>query len=52
MFNYQETRVKITNTRLKKLESAAKCQTGTISRTNKKNVQDGELPHELFLTIR
>ena len=42
-------RVKLKNTQLKKLKSAAKNITGTISRTNKKNVQDEEFSHELFL---
>ena len=45
-------KVKLTNTQLKKLKSAAKNQTGTISRLNKKNVEAEELPRELFLTTR
>ena len=52
MANYQEVRVTLTNTQLNKLKSAAKNKTGTILRLNKKNVQDEELPHELFLTTR
>ena len=44
MTNYQEARVKLTNTQLNKLKSAVKNKTGTIFRMNK------ELPHELFLT--
>ena len=52
MSNYQEARVKITNTQLSKLKSAAKPKTGTILRFNKKNFEDKELPHELFLTTR
>ena len=54
MPNYQETRVKLTNTQLNKLKSAAKKKkkTGTILRINKKNIQDKEMPHELFLTTR
>ena len=52
MVNYQEARVKLTNTQLTKLKSAAKNKTGTILRINKKNFQDEELPHELFLTTR
>ena len=52
MANYQEARVKLTNTQLNNLESAAKSKTGTILQINKKNFQDEELPHELFLTGR
>ena len=54
MPSYQETRVKLTNTQLNKLKSAAKKKkkTGTILRINKKNIQDKEMPHELFLTTR
>ena len=49
MANYQEVRVKLTNTRLNKLESAAKNMTGIIL---KKIFGGEELPHELFLTTR
>ena len=52
MANYQETRVKLTNTRLNKLKSTAKNKTGTILRLNKEPFEDDELPHELFLTTR
>ena len=52
MANYQEARVQLTNTQLNKLKSAAKSNTGTILRLNKKNFEDEELSHELFLTIR
>ena len=52
MANYKEARVKLTNTQLNKLESAAKNKTGTTSRITKKNFQDEELPYELFLTTR
>ena len=52
MVNYQEARVKQTNTKLSKLNSAAKHITRTILRLNKKNFEDEELPHELFLTTR
>ena len=52
MANYQEARVKLTNTQLNKLKSAAKNKTGTILRLNKKNFEDKGLPHELFLTTR
>ena len=52
MANYQEARVKLTNTQLNKLTSAAKNKTVTILRLNKKNFEDKEFPHELFLTTR
>ena len=52
MTNYQEARVKLTNTQLNKLKAAGKNKTGTISRLNKKNIEDEEFPHELFLTTR
>ena len=52
MANYQEARVKLTNTKLNKLKSAAKNNAGTILRLTKKSFEDEELPHELFLTTR
>ena len=52
MANDQEVRVKLTNTQLIKLKSAAKTKTGTILRINKKNCEDEELRHELFLATR
>ena len=50
MANYQEARVKLTNTQWNKLKSAAKNKTRTIITLDKKNFEDEELPHELFLT--
>ena len=50
MTNYQE--VKLRNTQLNKLKFVAKSKTGRILRINKKNFQDEELLHELFLTTR
>ena len=47
MANYQEARVKLTNTQFNKLKSAAKNKAGLILRLNKKNFEDEELPHEL-----
>ena len=47
MSNYQEVRVKITNTQLKKFKSAAKNKTETMLRINKKRFEDKELSHEL-----
>ena len=52
MVNYEEARVKLTNTQLNKLKSAAKNETGTTLRITKKNFQGEELIHELFLTTR
>ena len=52
MTNYQEARVKLTNTQLSKLKSATKNKTGAILRLNKKNFDDEELSHELFLQTR
>ena len=52
MVNYQEAKLKLTNTQLNKLTSEAKNKTGTISRLNKKRFEDKELPHQLFLTAR
>ena len=52
MVNYEEARVKLTNTQLSKLKSTAKIKTGTTLRITKKNFQDEELPHELFITTR
>ena len=52
MASYEEAKVKLTNTQLNKLKSAAKNKTGKILRINKKNFRDEEFPHELFLTTR
>ena len=52
MANYQEARVEPTITQLDKLKYAVKNKTGTMLKINKKNFQDEELPHELFLTAR
>ena len=52
MTNYQDARIKLTNTQLNKLKSAAKNLTRTILRINKKNFDDEQFPHELFLITR
>ena len=52
MANYQEARVKLTNTQLNKIKCAAKNKAGTILRINKKKFEDEEFPHKLFLTKR
>ena len=48
----QQARVKVKNTQLNNLKSAAKYKTGTKLRLNKKNFEDEELPYELFLITR
>ena len=50
MANYQKARVKLTNTQLNKLISAAKNKNRL--RITKKKIHDQEFPHELFLTTR
>ena len=52
MVSYQEARLKLKNTQLNKLKSAAKNRIGAILRLNKKTFEDEELPHELFVTTR
>ena len=43
MVIYEEARVKLTNTQLSQLKSAAKNKTGTTLKINKKIFQDKEL---------
>ena len=52
MRSYEEAGVKLTNTQLNKLKSAAKNKTETTLKITKKTFQDEELPHELFLATR
>ena len=52
MVNYEEARVKLTNTQLNKLKSVANNGTGTTLRIARKIFQDKELPYELFPTKR
>ena len=52
MAHYQEARGKLPSTQLNKLKSVAKNKTGKLLRMNKKNFQEEELPHELFLITR
>ena len=40
MENYEEARIKLTNTQLNKLKSTAKNKTGTTLRKTKKNFQE------------
>ena len=51
MGSYEEARV-LTNNQLKKIESAAKNETGSTLRITKKNFQYEELHHELILTAK
>ena len=51
MVNYQEERVQQTNTKLNKLNLQQKTKKQQYW-LNKKNFEDEELPHELFLTTR
>ena len=48
----KETRVKLTNTQLNKLKSAPRNKSGRTLKLIKKNFEDEEFPHELFLTTR
>ena len=48
MTNYQGARVKLTNTQLSKLKSAAKNKTGTILRLTNKNFEGDELHMSYF----
>ena len=52
MANYQEAKVELTNTQLNRFKSAVESKAETTLRITKKNVQDEELSHELFLTTR
>ena len=52
MVNYQKERVKLTNTLLKKLKSAAKKNKRATLRLNMKKFEDEELPYQLFITTR
>ena len=47
-----EVTVKLTNNHLENLKSAAKNKTGSTLMITKKNIQDEELPHELFLSTK
>ena len=49
MANYQEERVKLTKYEVKQIEISSK---KGILRLNKKNFEDEEFPHELFLKTR
>ena len=52
MVEYSKVRVKLTDTQLKKQETAVKNKTGTTLRISLKMVNGNNLPHELLLTTR
>ena len=47
MVEYSKVKVKLTDTQLKKLETAVKNKTGTTLRISLKMVNGNNLPHEL-----
>ena len=52
MVEYNKVNVKLTNTKLNKLKTAAKNQTGVTLRMNIKMLNRNNLPQELLLTAR
>ena len=52
MVEYSKVNVRLWNTQLKKLKTAAKNKTGTTIRMNLKMFNGNDLPHELLLTTR
>ena len=52
MANYEEARVKLTNTQLNKLKSAVKIRLEFAWRITEETFLDEELQHDLFLTAR
>ena len=50
MVEYSKVNVKLSDTQLKKLKTAAKDKTGTTQRTSLKLFHGNDLSHELFLT--
>ena len=52
MVEYSKVNVKLTDTQLKKLETAVKNKTGTTLRISLKMLNGNNLPHELLLTTR
>ena len=50
--NYEEAIIKLTNAPLNKSKYAAENKTGIILKITKKNVQDEELSHGLFLILK
>ena len=52
MVEYSKVNVKLSDTHLKSLKTAAKNKTGTALRINWKMFNGNDLPHELLLTTR
>ena len=52
MVEYSKVGVKLTNTQLKKLKTAAKNKTETTLKMSLKMLDGNDLPHELLLTTR
>ena len=52
MVEYNKVNVKLSDTQLKKLKTAAKNKTGTTLRINLKTFNENNLPHDLLLTTR
>ena len=52
MIEYNKVNVKLSNSQLSKLKTAAKNQTGVTLRMNIKMFNGNDLPHELLLTTR
>ena len=52
MVEYSKVNVKLSDTHLKRLKTAAKNKTGTALRINWKMFNGNDLPHELLLTTR
>ena len=52
MVEYSKVNVKLSNSQLNKLKTAAKNQTGVTLRMNIKMFNGNNLPHELLLTTR
>ena len=52
MVEYSKVKIKLTDTQLKKLNSAVKNKTGTTLRMSLKILHGNYLPHELLLTTR
>ena len=52
MVEYSKLNIKLSDTQLKKLKTAAKNKTGTTLRINFKMFDGNNFPHELWLTTR
>ena len=52
MVEYNKVNVKLSDTQLKKLKTAAKNKTGTTLKINLKMFNGNNFPHELLLTAR